>query len=66
MELFTQWFLHFLMYTNPTKESIVGHTTRMKNLDFINLARDNYVTVLCLPPHCTHRLQHDLALMSPY
>ena len=70
-ELFVQWFRHFIGHTNPTSASPVllvldGHKTHTLNLDVINLARANHVTILCLPPHCTHRLQPlDVGLMKP-
>ncbi|VVD01171.1 unnamed protein product [Leptidea sinapis] len=39
-----------------------GHVTYTKNLEAIELARANGVIMLCLPPHCTHRLQPMLVL----
>ena len=38
-----------------------GHSTHMKNVELIDLARENNVHIICLPPHCTHRL-HPLAV----
>ena len=29
----------------------------MKNYDVIRLARDNHVTIVILPPYCSHRMQ---------
>lgn len=34
-----------------------GHHTHTRNLDIIVAARENHVTLLCLPPHTTHRMQ---------
>ncbi|KAJ8937708.1 hypothetical protein NQ318_010173 [Aromia moschata] len=34
-----------------------GHLSHTKNLDVILKARENFVTLLCLPPHITHKLQ---------
>jgi hypothetical protein len=71
LEIFTRWFTHFLKYAKPTAEDpclliLDGHVTHTKNLEFINMARENFVTVLCLPPHCSHKLQPlDVAFMGP-
>jgi len=70
-EVFVQWFKHFLTHTNPTQERPVllimdGHKTHTLNLQLINLARENHVTLLCLPPHSSHRLQPlDVCFMKP-
>lgn len=69
--IFTEWLRHFISYVKPTKESPVllildGHATHTKNIDAIELARDNGVHMLCLRPHCTHRLQPlDVGFMGP-
>ena len=60
--LFTLWFRHFLTKVNPSAENpalliLDGHHTHTKNIEVIELARDNHVTIVCLPPHCTHKLQ---------
>ncbi|CAM1325721.1 Uncharacterised protein r2_g3461 [Pycnogonum litorale] len=70
-EIFTQWFRHFLKHSNPSEERPVllildGHKTHTNNLDVIMLARDKNVHIVCLPPHCTHRLQPlDVSFMKP-
>lgn len=70
-DLFVDWFKHFLQHTKPTITDPVllildGHASHTKNLEFIELARDNHVTVVSLPPHCTHRLQPlDVSFMGP-
>lgn len=70
-DLFVEWFRHFLLHTKPTHDDPVllildGHVSHTKNLEFIDLARENHVTVVSLPPHCTHRLQPlDVAFMGP-
>ncbi|CAH1956067.1 unnamed protein product [Acanthoscelides obtectus] len=61
-ELFTKWFDHFLERTNPTKDSPVllildGHHTHTRNIDVVIKARENFVTILCLPPHTSHKMQ---------
>lgn len=69
--LFTEWFSHFIEHTKPTSESPVllildGHFSHTRNLDVILKAKDNHVTILCLPPHTTHRLQPlDRTFMGP-
>lgn len=70
-ELFTKWFLHFVKFVNPTSDNpalliLDGHTSHTKNINFIDLARKHFVQVICLPPHCTHRLQPlDVSFMGP-
>lgn len=51
----------FIQFFNASKEKFVlllvdGHATHVKNLKVIELAEENGV-ILCLSPHCTHRLQ---------
>ena len=70
-ELFVTWFQHFMKHCKPCKEDPVllvldGHATHTKNLEMVDLARDNGVVILCLPPHCSHRLQPlDVSFMKP-
>jgi len=43
-----------------------GHSTHVKNIDFVTRAKDNYIHVLILPPHISHHLQHlDFSFMFP-
>ncbi|XP_066970273.1 uncharacterized protein [Macrobrachium rosenbergii] len=71
LSIFTKWFLHFLAHTKPSVDDpalliMDGHMIHIKNLDVINLARDNYVTIVILPPHCSHRMQPlDVSFMKP-
>lgn len=71
LEVFTQWFEHFLRHTKPSEEDPVmlildGHLSHTKNLDVILKARANHVTIVCLPPHCTHKMQPlDVSVMYP-
>lgn len=70
-DLFVKWLKHFISYVKPNKEAKVllvldGHTTHSKNLEAINLARENGVLILQLPGHTTHRLQPlDVAIFKP-
>nr|CAI5854020.1 unnamed protein product [Callosobruchus analis] len=44
-------------------KTAISHT---KNIDVIELARQHHVTILSLPPHCTHKVQPlDRAFMGP-
>ncbi|CAH1981905.1 unnamed protein product [Acanthoscelides obtectus] len=69
--IFTQWFRHFIQYVKPTKENPIllildGHYSHTRNIEIIDLARENFVTILRLPPHSTHKLQPlDKSLMGP-
>lgn len=70
-ELFTKWFDHFLNTTKPTTESPVllifdGHSSHTRNIEIIEKARQNHVTIISLPPHSTHKLQPlDKSFLSP-
>jgi len=61
-EIFSQWYLHFIKHTKPTKEDSVilvldGHYSHTRNLEVITLARENDVNIICLPPHSSHKMQ---------
>lgn len=70
-EVFKQWFAHFVSFVKPSIGEpalliLDGHLSHTRNLDVILSARENFVTILCLPPHCTHKLQPlDVAVMGP-
>ncbi|KAJ8932978.1 hypothetical protein NQ318_011195 [Aromia moschata] len=69
--IFKEWIDHFIKHSKPSREdpiilSLDGHYTHTRNLDVINKARENHITLICLPPHSTHKLQPlDVALMAP-
>lgn len=71
-DIFNQWFDHFLNHTKPTIDDPVllildGHATHTKNIEFIEKARKNHTTVVCLPPHSSHKLQPlDVSFMAPF
>lgn len=71
IETFTKWFEHFLKHSKPSVEDpllliIDGHASHTKNIDIIDMARKNHVHILCLPPHCTHKMQPiDIGFMGP-
>lgn len=62
---------HFLVYTTPTPYYpalliVDGYVANTRNLEITESARENTVTILCLPPHLTHGLQPvDVSLMYP-
>jgi len=70
-DIFVKWFDHFLLHAHPTAETpalliLDGHKTHTSNLEVINKAREQHVSILCLPPHCSHRLQPlDVSFMKP-
>lgn len=54
-DLFLVWFRKFIELSKATKESPVllildGHSTHTKNLQLIEMARENGVVLLFLPP----------------
>ena len=69
--IFIDWLKEFIQFSRATKDRKVllildGHATHTKSLELIDLARENGVIMLCLPPHCTHRLQPlDITFMKP-
>ena len=71
-DLFTAWLQHFIKHIKPSKDDPIvlildGHYSHTRNIDLIDLARENYIHILCLPPHSTHKIQPlDVAFMSPF
>ncbi|XP_067627379.1 uncharacterized protein [Eurosta solidaginis] len=69
--IFTNWFKHFLEFTKPRKEEPIllildGHYSHTRNIELLDLARDNGVVILSLPPHYTQKLQPlDKNFMGP-
>lgn len=72
MDIFTQWFQHFMNHVKPSiLEPVVlildGHYSHTRNLDVIDLGRKHGVIIICLPPHSTHKLQPlDVSFMGPF
>lgn len=60
---FTEWFKHFISSVTPqAKDAPVllildGHASHTRNLEVIEMARENNTILLCLPSHTSHRLQ---------
>ena len=71
-DIYLKWFEHFLSFVMPSKKKPVlllldGHATYRKNMEFIMKAREDYVTVICFPTHCSHCLQAvDVSFMAPH
>lgn len=69
--IFLTWLKNFIKCVKPSVNSKVllvldGHSTHSKNLEAIELARENGVIILQLPGHTTHRLQPlDVAVFKP-
>ncbi|XP_072380823.1 uncharacterized protein [Diabrotica undecimpunctata] len=70
--IFSQWLQHFVAHVKPSREDPVllildGHYSHTRNIDVIEAGRANFVTILCIPPHSSHKLQPlDLSFMSPF
>ena len=70
-DIFYRWAEWFIKHTKCTKENkalliLDGHATHVKSIKLINLARENGLIIIALPPHCTHRLQVlDVSCMKP-
>lgn len=61
-DIFCRWMQDFIDFTKPTSEKKVlllfdQHSTHVLNLEALELARDNNVVIIGLPPHTTHKLQ---------
>ena len=59
-DLFHEW-LHFVKFTKCSKENkclliLDGHFSH-KALLSVTCAKDNGITMIVLPPHCTHKMQ---------
>ena len=70
-QIFLRWFKKFVQFSGASKDNAIllifdGHASHTKNLELINYARENGVVLLCLPPHCSHKLQPlDVGFMKP-
>ncbi|CAH2085284.1 unnamed protein product [Euphydryas editha] len=70
-DIFLRWFQKFVKLTNASKVNPVmlildGHASHTQNLQLIDEARKNGVTIICFPPHTTHKLQPaDVGFIRP-
>ncbi|KAJ8910978.1 hypothetical protein NQ315_003671 [Exocentrus adspersus] len=60
-ECFVQVIKHFIKHTNATKANpallIIDNHESHLSIEVINLCKDNGITILTIPPHCTNKLQ---------
>ncbi|CAH2100085.1 unnamed protein product [Euphydryas editha] len=69
-DLFVKWMKHFVSFAGCNFESKIilildGHSSH-KKLEALEFAKPNGVLLLCLPPHCTHRMQPlDVSFFGP-
>ncbi len=69
---FLSWFQRLVLpavahitATAPAYLFLDGHHSHI-SLELIRVAREDYVKLFCLPPNCTHILQHlDVGVFSP-
>lgn len=70
-ELFTSVMKHFIQYSgsskeNPTMLIFDNHESHL-TIETINLAKENGVTIVTLPPHCSHKLQRlDVSVFASF
>lgn len=71
-DIFLRWFKDlFIQNAKPSKEDPVllvlnGHYTHTRNIELLDMAKENGVDIICLPPHCTHKMQPlDRSFMFP-
>ncbi|KAJ2950879.1 hypothetical protein O0L34_g5239 [Tuta absoluta] len=70
-EIFFMWFQKFLKFSNASTDNPVmllldGHASHTQNVQLIDEARKHGVTIICFPPHTTHKLQPgDVGFMRP-
>lgn len=68
--VFLQWLKHFQKYAKASQDDKVllildGHSSH-KYLDALIYAKEQGIVLLCLPPHCTHRMQPlDVSFFGP-
>lgn len=66
-----QCFRHFISVTEPITEDPIllifdGYYSHMRNLEVIKSGRENNISILCLCPHISHKMQPlYLAFMTP-
>ncbi|KAJ4448020.1 hypothetical protein ANN_10030 [Periplaneta americana] len=56
LSIFTEWLRHFIHHVHASADDLVvlildGHYPHTRNMDGINLAREQSVIIVCLPPH---------------
>lgn len=61
-DVFSKWFDRFVKYREPTEKEPVmlvldGHYSYTRNIEVIEKARANNVSIICLLPHSTAKIQ---------
>lgn len=70
-ELFVEVLRHFVKYScsspeNPSVLILDNHESHLK-IEAIEIAKENGVTILTIPPHCSNRLQPlDVSVFAPF
>lgn len=70
-ENFCDFMKHFIKHAKPSVDQPVllildNHQSHI-NLDVIKYAKENHVTLLSFPPHCSHKLQPlDVSVYGPF
>lgn len=69
-DIFVKWLKHFKEHTKSSTDDPVllicdGHASH-KSIEALTFAKENGIHMLCLPPHCTHRMQPlDVSIYGP-
>ncbi|KAK9752278.1 DDE superfamily endonuclease [Popillia japonica] len=51
---------------DPVLLLLDGHNSHTRNMDVIDKAREHHVSIICLPPHSSHKMQPlDVSFMFP-
>ncbi|CAG7716167.1 unnamed protein product [Allacma fusca] len=60
-EVFVQWLRHFINHANPSKQNpaliILDNHTSHVTYEAVHVCIDNDISLLSLPPHCSHKMQ---------
>jgi hypothetical protein len=70
-QTFFQFMRHFITYSNasishPVLLLLDNHSSHI-SVDLLNLCKDNGITMLSFPPHCSHKLQPlDRTVYGPF
>jgi len=69
-DLFLRWLQHFNSHrkssTDPALLILDGHGSHVKAIDALKFADKHNITIICLPPHTTHRTQPlDVSFFKP-
>lgn len=70
-ENFSEFMVHFIKHAKPSSEHpallILDNHQSHINLNVINYTKENHVTLLSFPPHCSHKLQPlDVSVYGPF